>query len=478
MQLSGTILDIYDDPSVSVLIGVLGTKTLPEKLASAHLLDAEHLQALPDRLFGLVAQNGESTLRKYAMHDEAHLVTSVMYFLKCKDSLPEEAQKFAAARLLEGCEWYDVLPPDELKKVAFLGTVLNAASAMGGIADMKNKAVAGMAKHRSVMAGLGKVAQGGVESAVLDLHQDFKKTHGLTTGQDHSAQAGGPLDALGRLLEDLGAKTADLNGTSDFLPATSKPTGGGKQYRNATKTASIDLTFSEPAPRVQAQEHTHFAIQHEQRYPLTTTEHVKAATRYFDEHVTAFTPFERRAFAQSVWGRSEELGTKTAGAILEYAGESYGPHIEAELLARVRGFDGTGKSALYEELLEKRAHIQPSVMAHMLTEADEMTGADASYGRVGVGYRDPFAAVYGSAKTAAQEKWESDRDFSWKDGTDYVCGSTLKTFAGGGAKQLDGLFPTAFAMDFVKDPVGVFKSMPDPQKQIISRLANTADTVS
>jgi len=37
--------------------------------------------------------------------------------------------------------------------------------------------------------------------------------------------------------------------------------------------------------------------------------------------------------------------------------------------------------------------------------------------------------------------------------------------------HLEGQFTEYFALEFAKDPVGVFNSMPDPQKRILSRMA-------
>ena len=76
MNLAGVILDLYDEPKGVVLrqkVTELGG--MPAKLASATLLEYEELDQLPDRVFALVGTNAGQPIRKYAMHDEAHLLT-------------------------------------------------------------------------------------------------------------------------------------------------------------------------------------------------------------------------------------------------------------------------------------------------------------------------------------------------------------------------------------------------------------------
>ena len=213
----------------------------------------------------------------------------------------------------------------------------------------------------------------------------------------------------------------------------------------------------------------HFALPHLRRYPIDTAELVKKAAAYFDEHIFEFPHEDRRIFAQSVFSRSEELGIKVAGDILVYAGDHYGPHIDGELHARISRFDGTGHEAVYELLLEKRADIDPMIMADMLRKADEKTGAAKAYGRLGTGFRDPYAAVYGGPKLAEAQPKEEDT-YSWNMGTDYCNGIQLTALSKRGLK-LNELFGDGFADAFQKDPIGQFKSMPDPQKVVLSRLA-------
>ena len=522
MRLAGHILDIYDDPKATVLLEKLAGRPLPEKLANSRVLSATELAALPDRLFAVVATNGEDVVRKYAMHDEPHLVTSLLYFLERGDTLPEEVQKVAATRLLEACGWYDVKPPQALtEKLAFL---TQAFSAMKGVAagakgiggalmkgyDVASNAIAAKGVYDTARAGMRTARQdfrnGTLTKAAAAEVFDNKAQANLERDEEQRVQRGGHLrvvpdadaksvtqfsqmeeraaqktkttpGALQRVLDNLGAlgseKKSDLNGT-DVMPmgALKVPTAGKNLLRMATKTASLTLDGHETPAVVVTQTYEVYALPHAQQYPIDTPELVKKAERYFDEHVHAFTPFERRVFAQSVWDRSHELGTKVAGHLLNYAGDGYGPNIASELIARADRLAGTGHETIYETLLEKCASIDPMVMASLLAEADEATGIAATYGRPVTGCLDPFAAVYG-VKTAAEDKSIKDSNYSWKDGTEYVTGMQLINLAKRGPGQFDAHFGDSFGADFIKDPVGIFKSMPDPQKVLIVRLMNS-----
>lgn len=508
MRLAGHILDIYDDPKATVLLEKLAGRPLPEKLASSRMLSATELAALPDRLFAVVATNGEDVVRKYAMHDEPHLVTSMLYFLERGGALPEDVQKVAAARLIEACGWYGVTPPDDLEKVAFLGPLAGVGGALAKGVGMAFNALAAKGIYDTARQGMRTVRQdfrtGTFTKKAAEVF-DNKAQSNLEPEEEKRVQRGGHLrvvadadaksvmqmspaeeraaqktrttpGALQRMLDSLGAtgeKTADLNGT-DAMPmgAVKIPTQGKNALRVATKTATLTLDGHEtPAVEVR-QTYAVFALPHEQRYAIDTPELVKRAERYFDEHVQSFTPFERRVFAQSVWDRSHELGTKVAGAVLRYAGEDYGPNIDSELVARIDRLAGTGHETIYETLLEKRSELDPVVMASLLAEADEATGVADTYGRPVTGCLDPFAAVYG-VKTAAEDKAIKDANYTWKDGTEYVTGLQLQSLAKRGPNQFDAHFGESFGHDFVKDPVGIFKSMPDPQKKMIVRLMNS-----
>ncbi len=506
MRISGVILDIYDDPQGEVLVNLIRDNPLPEKLASARLLDQSELVSLPDRLFGLVADDGPRRLRKYAMCDEAHVVTSILYFLDRGDVLPSEMQSKVAANLVNACAWYDMDPPEALVKRAMLGKAvggLGTAAALGlGALEARGAVQESTAKNRQAQANLratqmGKAASGRrVELSQGEVDGIYNSSDKAVDGTDPYAgralgasqqisQHGPTHQKLKKQMEPQ--KKADLNGTEMMPRGTlSKPirTNPAKNVAVPAKTAAGkiasklipeghvhagDLRAVEPTLTVKRAGATHFALPDASRYPIDTADQVKTAANYFDEHMHEFALSDRRTFAHSVVHRADELDVSVGGSVLKYAGSGYGPFINSELTARVRGFAGTGHEAVYEMLQEKQASVAPAVMAEMLKEADRATGADQSYGRPGVGFRDPYQAVYG--KVAQEAETDKQETYSWSDDTNYVTGPQLNALAAAG-RNLDDEFGKGFTERFRKDPVGMFSSLPDPNKVLLSRLAS------
>ncbi len=503
MRTAGVILDIYDDPKGLVLRQKLAGEALPEKLASSELLEVDELNRLPDRLFGLVAVNDGHVIRKYAMHDENHLVTSMIYFLECGHLLPQDARVKVAGNLVNACAWYDVDPPEALVKVAIVGAVLGAGL---GAAELAGEAKKGTERKRQQMDEFRKhQTQGSKIATGTTLELSLSEEKALQEGKDapdhvgaalkkkdNKAVADAKLDEQTNMrleqVEPHKNKQADLTGT-EVMPqgALSKSvrTRPNKKMTLASKTAAArlaeltvpddwehcgDLSGREPAQEVKEASYSVFALPHRQRYPIETVDQVKTAAAYFDEHKTELSLLDRRVFSQSLHIQSENLGVKVAGSYQEYAGNDYGPFIHSELLARANSFRGTGHENVYEVLQEKQASVPPMVMVELLKEADDVTGASASYGRPGTGFRDPYAAVYGAVKAASDQPTETET-YSWNSGSDYVNGFMLEAFADSGV-DLDGTFGDGFWESFKKDPVGIFKSMPEPQKVVLSRMAS------
>lgn len=533
MRIAGIVLDISDDTKGLVLrqkLSAKGTK-LPEKLASARLLNEAELAALPDRLFALVATNDGDVLRKYAMHDQAHLVTSIIYFGECGHLLPLDAQQKVAMNLINGCSWYDMDPPEFVVKRAMIGGALAAISAGMGVMDLAGKARQASQQHTQTMDAFRQAQALGTKSASgreveLTLEQDnatqrgempesgfitdllaqfsdhdktYKKLDQQLTKRDQpEPELGGypGRSAAGAAKPVEVEKKSDLNGT-ELMPMGALRSGSptraaaGNKLSLPSKTAAAklaekyvpvgwwhagDLTHASPPVIKKTASHQHYALPHLKRYPIDTDHEVTKAAAYFGLYYHRFPLAERRLFAQSVYERAEELGTKIAGEVLAYAGDTYGPYIDSELHARISRFEGTGHEAVYEMLLEKKAELSPVIMASMLFDADRQTGAQDAYGKFGVGFRDPYAAVYGAPKLAAAQPKAEDT-YSWNMGTDYVSGIQLTSLSKRGLK-LDEMFGEGFADAFQKDPIGIFKSMPDPQKVVLSRLAadNSAGT--
>jgi len=439
MHLAGVILDIYDDANASLLVTKLAGAELPAHLQDMELVKQEELAQLPDRMFALVAENAGETIRKYAMHDSSHLTTSVVYFLDRAHLLPESARKTAARNLVGACEWYDMEAPEELLKLAGITSLVGRGlDALGHLSNAAGRMTSGQSAARTAMDGF-RAGQAGITSDMM--------------------------------------KRAELNGT-EMMPMsghlaqwphprnTAKPTSssaGSKKIAEEIRWERAgDLTAHRPVEKV-ASAFTRFALPSEGKYPLDSYEHVKQASAYFDEHYSKLGLEERREYALNVAARLEELHMPVTGMVQKYAGMEYGPFIEAELVSRMRNYEGTEHAAAYEALLMKRAAVEPALMVDMLADIDRQVGADHYYNRP-LGFRDPIQATFG--------KYAKDESWSWSQGNEYVSDEMLKNLAANQWQLVEQAFGDDVRKSFQKDPIAVFSSMPDPQKVVLARLAS------
>jgi len=463
MKTAGLILDVYDDLQGIVLRKKLAGGALPTKLASADLLEAPDLARLPDRMFGLVAANGEETLRKYAMHDEAHLATSIIYFLECGHILPKTAQATTAKNLLNACAWYDLDPPEPLVKKAVLGALMTTA-AMGMTARD------GMEKKRKDMAQFQRVQSGALETPDVTKQADLNGSSVMPMAGTLSGP--GSEKTIKPALNTAARTKQKVSGLDDFLDHFD----GSREWE-----PGADITgLGAPAKKV-AEYNKHFALRDERKYPIDTYSQVKEASAYFDEYWGSFSEGTRRQYADAVYQRAQAVGVKLAGRVLDYAGDGFGPHIDLELLSRANSFEGIEGVDTYTELRSKVASYTPEEMVAALVEADTAMGVSGAYNKAVVGFRDPYAAVYGSAKFAAEGTAISSRsdateknteNFSWNHGSDYVNDDMLRSYASRGKNVFCSAFEEDMWPDFQKDPVGFFTALPDPQKHALARLAS------
>ncbi len=493
MKIAGIAYDIYDDSTGAILRSKLAAakQELPEKLANMRMLGTEELEHLPDRLYGLVAVNEGETVRKYAMHDAPHLALSMIYFGETGRLLPTEAAQKVAQNMITACGWYDLEPPVQLTKLSLLGGVAAAATAGLGLMDMASKAKEGKQLGNERMEAFRQAQASGIKQAGREVELTPQQEAASRNG--NGPEAGYITSILNQFSDRHKAqhklekqmerrdqlqvvKEAEIG--RDVMPVSALSSGTPMVGSRKTKLSSLmlanmnaswqhagDISDGPPTKKIAAS-FTHYALPHLNKYPIDTEAHVKTAAAYFDDHFSSFPLPERRAFCSAVMHRAEELGIKVAGRVNNYAGDTYGANLIPELTARINQLADSGSKVAYEVLLEKISEVEPAVMAEMLREADIDTGLSSSYGRPGVGHMDPYEAVYGM-KLA-----EPEEPFSWSEGTDYTNEERLKKLVTKG-HNLDDLFTKGFAESFAKDPVGVFKSMPDPQKVVLSRLASS-----
>lgn len=461
------ILDLYDDPSVSVLRSSLGERPLPAKLASFEPVAPEALQQLPDRLFALVGTVHGEPLRKYAMHDEPHLATSILYFLERGSQLPEGVRAKVAKNLITACDWYETTPPIALLKLAFVGQALGAGLTLAGApgilkAEKQKSQDSNTAFRAAQMSGV-KQASGVTVNSPAEAEDALEKFLRGEEKADYSV-----LDDTGYPNPFTDGKKADLRGTpagaSGGVSAGNISPTPQKRFATAPKVSSWgevgDFAFEAlPAP---VPEVVHYALPHRELYPIDTEAQVKRASAYFHEHHRAFDDIDRRAFAVSVVERAEELGISLQGLITKIASGDYGPFIAAELQGRIRALEGTGKEAAYEVLMENLHQTPPIVMYDLLKVADEQSGVDAGYGRPVTGFKEPLSAVFGAPEKPI---------YSWAGRGHYVSEEMLRSYAKR-MPNFEKVIDADFTKKFVQDPVKAFDCLPDDQKIVIARFAN------
>lgn len=140
-KLSGLVLDFYDDRDGGVLKSIFPTRdSVPETIKEAHSLTHEERSKMPDDTFAVVISDGDVILRKFSMADRGNTALSVEYFLKTGHKLPLEAQKMAAANLVDACRCFELEPPEALEKVAIgaMGLLGGALVVPGAMREAKS----------------------------------------------------------------------------------------------------------------------------------------------------------------------------------------------------------------------------------------------------------------------------------------------------------------------------------------------------
>jgi hypothetical protein len=161
--------------------------------------------------------------------------------------------------------------------------------------------------------------------------------------------------------------------------------------------------------------------------------------------------------------RAADLGFPLAGQIKEAGATTYAPrHVRAAALGfrKQAGVDPN----LLNDLMVKSADIQPGVYAEVLRRIDIQNGLDRVWGsRV----PDPWESTFGMEKEAR---------VVWENGADRVTDHALINLARNRGELLQDKFTCGFTQQFQKDPVGIFESMPLPEKRMMARMAADAES--
>jgi len=221
---------------------------------------------------------------------------------------------------------------------------------------------------------------------------------------------------------------------------------------------SLDVTDLEaPEKAVTADR---YALKKEARYPIDSYTDAQRAIEYFEKHASMLHPAKRREFSLNITKRADELGIPVPAMIKKYAGASYQDDLtlKGHIALRMEKVGEKKHADLYKGLFEKRGSVTPGVFANMLMEIDSETGLEHLWDGA---ISDPFTSTLR----------HKEAGYSYTSSQGYVDEEDLKKLTEFG-DLIEKAFGKEFREEFVKKPVDVFKSLPDPEKRTIMKLTS------
>lgn len=415
---AGVTLDYYDDRGETLKALFPNPDHLPDEIKTASVRPKEKL---PNEAFALIMLDQGHVFRKYACADPGTTMMSSIYFMEYGDRLPEEAQKTAAVNLVAACLRHNIMPPAEMTKVA---------------EDM---------------------IPGGKADEMTD--SDFPKKQ-MEMGQKVEMEHTGDPKKAREISRD------HLEEFPDYYTRLSKMEDEAKKAKEK-KASVVDVTGKKPAPRVvhtRPTDENLYAVKLADgslHYPIDTWDRIKTAEQYFQDERVRMDPEIRRQYAVKLARQAYIMGYPLDRDIVELGALSYhnDGHLKHACEMRKAAFPrNSAEHEFLDDLFEKRAQIQPETYAECLKRFDMMNELDRGWDHV---ILDPWASTFG-IKTAA---------IAWEDGADRVTEEELINLARNNYGHLAGNYSSYFALEFSKDPVGVFNSLPDPQKRLLARTA-------
>ena len=223
---------------------------------------------------------------------------------------------------------------------------------------------------------------------------------------------------------------------------------------NTEKTAA--LAIERPVQRK--------AVPSQDKYPLDSYRDTMKAAEYFSEYAERLAPSVRREFAQNLTPRAEELGIPLSKEAQLYSSDQYAPksHVAHQMQLRIDKLASAPDKALYGKLFEKMASLTPGVAAESLMLLDQQTGLDDHWDG---SLMDPYASVL-QTKTAQE-------NYMFHDNIAPISGEDLHNLVNTAQSLIEKAFDKDFYKTFRGDPIGVFKSLPLPEKRVLIRLKAT-----
>lgn len=418
---AGVTLDFYDDLGATLVEHYPTLDELPDVIKTANVRPKEELD---QEDFALVAFDDGNMLCKFACHDPGTTVMSTVYFLDHADKLPDSAVKMAAANLTSAWLRYRMTPPEELLKIA---------------KDVSD-------------AALGGGLLGGLAGGVMTRH---------LAGALAGAGTGALLNASGTALGNVYDKRKNAESEKEAAAE------GGVKLAEV-----IDITGQRPKPLYKvasSNSNDDYAVilpDGSRHYPIHTWDLMKTAENYYAEESIRMQPEIRRQFATKLAAKASEAGYPLLDRIREAGSQTFADdHILQQALEMRKTACAPGvQRELLDSLFEKRAEMGADTYSEVLRRFDVEAGLDNGWDHV---FLNPWESTYGISKVA---------NVIWEQGIERVTEDELKNLAMNGMPAMNNIYSHAMIDAFQKDPVGIFKSLPDPQKVILARLANGAST--
>lgn len=473
MHTTGLVLDLYDAPrDLGTIFPSLDD--VPETVKTAQVLSPEELGALPDDVYALVLIKDGECLRKYACVDGGNVELNMAYFFKHGHKLPADVQQRVAENLKVACAWYDIEVPEALEKVALgVNTVLTALTApsqiKGAAGAMGNNLAAARATGGQVLTPQNQKALGGLlkgaEAAGTSL-MPVQPPGDLAT----SGVRGRPGTSNTSVMKSAGAGHLVGGHRGDVPPELETTRGAaGEQYESAPQAPvlsmkpHIGVTNKEPPKLLKEKEASLYACNGV--FPLDSYVQVKAAAAYFDEQYRFMDPAMRREFASNLVPRATDLGIGFSKEAAAYGSSTFASDEQIQVgydLRVAQLLEKQAQAGVLTTLYAHREELGPELFCESLAEFDKLAEIDHLYDQA---IFDPYASTYGVQKQAA------DGGNTWVNGNDYVTERQISNYSVTAGITLADDYGPDFKKEFMKDPWGIFMSLPLEQKRRMARAA-------
>lgn len=182
LDISGLVLDLYDDPKLSVLLDRYGQEGARAKFAFA-VPERKDLEALDDDQFAAIfyseKQAGQVVRRVWPVSDAASCHLSIEYFGKVASEgvLPDEVRNQIACNLLANAELFDVeVPKDMAKWASTHGDYIPSDNWVNvDIYESPSQKATKFAFERSTLSGVEKIFPIDTRRMVEDSVESFVK---------------------------------------------------------------------------------------------------------------------------------------------------------------------------------------------------------------------------------------------------------------------------------------------------------------